>query len=90
MRTWDLRSSHGLEVDRQDPRRTAGDAVPPGPLPERRVCLVLLVVVPHVVEARELGLGHYGPALAPRVVGRLADAKREDVGLAVLFVAGGQ
>jgi hypothetical protein len=74
----------GLEEYSHNPRRTALNSKPLGITLERRVCLAFVVIVPHIVEAGELGLAHYGPALCAGIFHDEAGVKREDIGFAVL------
>ena len=73
----------GLEEDGED--ALAGDALE-DLLLDAGVGLALGVVVLHVVEAGELGLGDDGVALGARVVFGRADGEVQDVRLAILCV----
>jgi hypothetical protein len=75
----------GLEEDGED--ALAGDALE-DLLLDAGVGLALVVVVLHVVEAGELGLGDDGVALGARVVLGRADGEVQDVRLAILDVDG--
>lgn len=75
----------GLEEDGED--ALAGDALE-DLLLDAGVGLALGVVVLHVVEAGELGLGDDGVALGTRVVLGGTDGEVQDVRLAILDVGG--
>lgn len=78
----------GLIVHRHDARGPALDPETLGVALQRGVRLALLVVVPHILEARELGLAHDGPALRAWVLHDFAGRHVDDVRLAVLYILG--